>query len=727
MASSQKEILHFGVDSHHLIELGERLVAKPSIALAELVKNSYDADATFAKIRFLNVGKIGGTIEVEDDGEGMDYSDIREKWARIGTDYKERNPVSSKFGRTRTGRKGIGRFACRLISEELILTSISDKQGKLEKITATLDWGKLRPGKLVNDFSIEVVREEAPVSSAVGTRLVLKNTKTPWSIEDLESFKKEIFGLVNPFPWETKETFFENSEKRDPGFKIRVEAPEYPEVKGLLSEEILSASWGRLEGSTDEEGIPEYKLEITSTNERFEFHPPKKYKELGKSRFIIYMFSYKESPDVLDLTLNSMRRIGRLYGGVKVFLDGFRVFRYGEPSDDWLKLEFDRSQRQTRTRQELVGEVGELRRPMLSLPGNNQLFGAVFLSRVSNPKISPTVTRDRLLENAAFDELVEFTRLGIDWVTIKYAAYRAKERKAEEETLLEVDVVDVLGKIEDVVHKFYDLDKRSSELILRHIDLARDEFAKQEEKRISQISMLRVLASTGTMISVFDHEISVIIRRLDEIASDFQCFLEYLPTDRKDGFRVLLTRLRAWSYSLRELAGMIGLMLGKDSRLSKRELSIRSSVDRVFRPFKGYMDSNSIKPINEVPATLRTPPMYESELQSVLVNLMTNSIKAFGEKKNKQICVRGEETGDGVRILFLDTGGGLPPDKWEEVFEPFVTYSVPSLDFGVGTGLGLTIIRDIIGSYRGEVSFAVPPNGWSSCVVINLPKKVSSR
>ena len=73
--SSTSETLHFDVDSHLLLELGERLVSKPSVALAELVKNSYDADAPSVTIEFRNIGKKGGTIIVEDTGEGIPEAD----------------------------------------------------------------------------------------------------------------------------------------------------------------------------------------------------------------------------------------------------------------------------------------------------------------------------------------------------------------------------------------------------------------------------------------------------------------------------------------------------------------------------------------------------------------------------------------------------------------------------------------------------------------------------
>lgn len=720
----EREKLHFEVDSHLLLELGERLVARPSIALAELVKNSYDADSTSVTIHFLDVRNKGGTIILEDNGEGMTLLDVKTKWMRIGTDDKERNPISPKYKRTRTGRKGIGRFACRLISEKLILESVSKKDGGTEKIRGHFLWDELRSGRDVEDFEVEVSREVVAESTPTGTRLVLKGTRLPWSKEDLERFKKEILGLVNPFPWQSKEMPLSGFPRHDPGFKIQVEAPDYPHFEGLLSDDILRASWGRLEGTLDKDGVAIYNLTITPTGEQYDFRPSKRYTELGSASFTLYMFSLgKLTPKIPGITLSALRGLAREYGGVKVFLDGFRVFRYGEPGDDWLRLEFDRSRSLGRTPQELLGEAEGLKRPMLSIPGNNQLFGAVSVSRSENPKITPTVTRDRLLENPAFKQLREFVRLGIDWITVRYAAYRAKERKKEAEMRPKTDALSIINEIEKIIDEHStEIGSNTTIALQQYVSMAKEDLIAQREESISQISMLRVLASTGTMISVFDHEISLAGRRLVEMASDLQKFLRLIPLDHQDRFRVLLANLRAWEMNVKRLAGMIGLMLGKDARVQKRALSIHKAVEKIFDPFRLYMEDNHIKTLNAVSEFSRTPPMYEAELQSILVNLMTNAIKALADVEEKRICVKVEDTEDSVSILFLDSGSGLPRERWEEVFEPFVSYSVPSLDFGVGTGLGLAIVNDIIESYGGKVRFIDPPKGWSTCVRIDLPK-----
>src|SRR5437016_4694119 len=101
--------LTFTVDSRLLRELGERLVGRPHIALAELVKNSYDADASQVVVNFLP-----DRIEVLDDGHGMSPKDFEDKWLRIGSTHKEREAYSPRLHRPLTGSKGVGRLSVQL-------------------------------------------------------------------------------------------------------------------------------------------------------------------------------------------------------------------------------------------------------------------------------------------------------------------------------------------------------------------------------------------------------------------------------------------------------------------------------------------------------------------------------------------------------------------------------------------------------------------------------------
>ena len=100
--------LTFTVDSALLRELGECLIGRHHVALAELVKNSYDADANAVLINF---DPEDDTIEVIDDGHGMTYEEFKKFWMRIGTPHKSANPLSRKLGRPLTGSKGVGRLS----------------------------------------------------------------------------------------------------------------------------------------------------------------------------------------------------------------------------------------------------------------------------------------------------------------------------------------------------------------------------------------------------------------------------------------------------------------------------------------------------------------------------------------------------------------------------------------------------------------------------------------
>ena len=110
---------YFSIDSRLLFQLGEKLVADRAVALAELVKNSYDADATHGIVGMQQVKARGGTIVVEDNGTGITPAMFDQTWMRIATIDKELNPISSKYSRQKAGEKGIGRFACRRLSEIL--------------------------------------------------------------------------------------------------------------------------------------------------------------------------------------------------------------------------------------------------------------------------------------------------------------------------------------------------------------------------------------------------------------------------------------------------------------------------------------------------------------------------------------------------------------------------------------------------------------------------------
>lgn len=83
--ASETRTFQFAVDSALLGELGEKLVSTVHVALAELVKNSYDADATEVQVSIVPDSARAPRITVRDDGNGMSLDEVRTYWMKIGT------------------------------------------------------------------------------------------------------------------------------------------------------------------------------------------------------------------------------------------------------------------------------------------------------------------------------------------------------------------------------------------------------------------------------------------------------------------------------------------------------------------------------------------------------------------------------------------------------------------------------------------------------------------
>jgi HSP90 family molecular chaperone len=116
-----KHTINFTVDAALIQELGQRLIGQPQIALAELVKNSYDADAFTCRITFSK-----DRIEINDDGHGMALDEFRNYWMRIATTHKLEDRHSRKLKRPLTGSKGIGRLAAQFLAKDLTLETSAE-------------------------------------------------------------------------------------------------------------------------------------------------------------------------------------------------------------------------------------------------------------------------------------------------------------------------------------------------------------------------------------------------------------------------------------------------------------------------------------------------------------------------------------------------------------------------------------------------------------------------
>ncbi|MGA9098009.1 MAG: ATP-binding protein [Methanotrichaceae archaeon] len=840
---AQETDAFFEVDSRLLLQLGEKLVKDRAVALAELVKNSYDADATKVKICMYNIKEPGGTIVVEDNGAGMSLSNFQKTWMRIATIDKENNPVSNIYKRDRAGEKGIGRFACRSLSKILILKSIAKAEsGNKEELNATFNWESFKSGFDINKIPVAISTRILNSDVQTGTTLTLKNTNGSWSSKDIKHLRNELRELINPTTFESKEVNIEY----DPGIKMEFDIPEFPTQEEDLDAAFFKHSWARLIGSVDQDGVAEYSLELRDGGFRT-FKREEQFNYIKDVNFETRIFSYdSEYFKSSDWSLSRAAKIGRERGGIRVYADRFRIFGYGTRGDDWLRLNYDRARSVAQLDKEVDGfKERKEDRPGLRIFRNEHLFGHVTFRRESNNLLEITINRERLIENEAFNELMHFVRLGIDFSTVIYSNYVYKKQKEKNEkiklekealTRAEEDVIrkakeerenaeEAIRLAEEEKRKAEEAskrieeerrraeedrrkaeeDRRKAEKIRRDLEERKlenqhkkdsklidelnrakkteqdsvkaeleakrveEEKIKGEEKakktlhekreeteqifRVMQgkrekieneisslheekkkksdelfeqeLSQLRVLASTGTLILVFQHELNAVITNMDDISGDLLEFINKSNSAEKDMYKEDLEAINERVVLVKEFSSLLDLTSSHESRSEKRPWALRPIIEDITKYLRWYAKKHDITcNYDAVEEDLHVPSMYKSELSSILHNLMTNAFKAVRQQPVRLIDVRGfeDEAANKIRIQFLDTGKGLEKEKWEEVFEPFVSYSEPDMEFGSGTGLGLKIVRDLVRTYDGDVSFITPPENWKTCIEIVFPR-----
>ncbi len=301
--------------------LGEELISDEPVALVELVKNSYDADASHVEVRF-NQDDSGtfNEIVVSDDGIGMDLKTVLEGWFEPGTIFK-RKKEESPSGRILQGAKGIGRFAAARLAELMYLES--KKRRAQNGVCVLLDWQQFDEKVYLDEVSVEYEERYIP-NLKNGTILTLCNLRKDWTEEDFDELYYRLSRLISPF----KEISGFSISLRVPGLHSgNVEPPEFilePEyyLKGLLDNEGYFS--GEIHAKRKAEKIPKRKLGDAGS---FPFC----------GSFEVEIRAWDRERDDLepiaektDLTITEIRRILTSYSGVSIYRDGFRVHPYGQ-------------------------------------------------------------------------------------------------------------------------------------------------------------------------------------------------------------------------------------------------------------------------------------------------------------------------------------------------------------------------------------------------------------
>ena len=358
--------INFTVDAALLRELGARLIGRSYIALAELVKNSYDADAVNCRIEFMD-----NQITVSDDGHGMTSEEFQECWMRVGTTHKTEKAVSRQLGRPLTGSKGIGRLSVQFLADELTLES-SSQTDSFRYLYAIVDWTTIDTAKDLNTVAVlwemRTGRPHYPNGAPTGTRVVLRNLRSTWSADDIEKLGQDVWILQSPFdrpraarpapPTRTAQDFY-----------VDVDAPGIARAKNRFNKlhDALFRNWrARIRGSLErgrsgenatisvrfKAGYPDglandkdfrevVNLPVTVTDR--DPGSLSATSAIDNSTFEILVFK-TEGRQAEGVTVGDMRGYLRSFGNVSIYDAGFRLPYYGS-THDWLGIAEDQGRR----------------------------------------------------------------------------------------------------------------------------------------------------------------------------------------------------------------------------------------------------------------------------------------------------------------------------------------------------------------------------------------------
>ena len=743
----------FTVDSALLSELGEKLVGSPYIALLELIKNAYDADAFEAKISIKD-NKDCVETRIEDNGIGMSFEQVKNYWMKIATVNKTLNPVSKRYGRIKSGAKGIGRFSCRRLGSKLsLVTTAQIASGQYETTQLTIDWNRFRSGLSLDEIKVKCTHE-LKTASKTGTVLTIQDIdKTILSAMDWNYVKRHCAILV------TNRGIKRNGFERDPGFNLVFDFPN-GDNKGYknLREEILDAGWGTVTAVVGPTGIANFTLEAMGFK-TVQCSSKYRYNELKGARLKIGVLvdDRAQMRNARILSLGAMRNVLDEWGGVFVRHNGIRVSPYGEKSDDWLSIDKDRGLRRTISAEnDLIDMAMSLRgaspnRYLLQLLSSRSYVGDVEVSS-SNRNLVVKTSREGFLETKAFEELRRFARFAVDFATLYRDAYLTQKTAHEAERKMK-DFVAAIAKAQEakVAGKHDEASyteterkafsyirselenvrssNRGNTALVRQIDVlskATDAIQSINDQRANELSRFRLIASTSTLLSIFAHDVRAYL-------SDMGRAIDLLNgiTGKNETISEVAEILKTNQENFSRLVNMTLSVAVPSPDAQMTSLSIKPRIKSAVACFSKICTDYSIDiDFSDVPQIIRTRPMFESELLAILMNVLSNSIKATiaASVKNRRIKLSACHYGDKIKIVCVDNGVGVDLKTAAELFKYNVmdpnkvlyeqlSKRVNQGDgflLGMGSGIGLNIVKNIVDRMNGMANFVAPTKGWST-------------
>lgn len=660
-----------------IILLGEQLIHDKKIALSELVKNAYDADASKVEIRITR-----DKIIISDDGCGMDIDTIKNVWLRPGVSNKKnavkKGEVTSKYKRAPIGEKGIGRLGSHKLGE---VVEVFSKNSSKEEVHFKMDWRDIESASNVEDLSpISVSENDIPMmfKEHTGTKIIISSLRDVWGEQDMQQLADNLHGLMRPF--HTKDDFSINFYYDDiPYEETLIKTIDFVKKNALYYFKVtfdhekindfvykfipwdslnkMTPRAVTLKSCTKEEQnllnlLSKDIKELIGTDDHIS------YNQIGEVSFEGYIHDLgipllRQEFDRIQI--KSIRDYMNNYGGIRVYRDGLRVFNYGEKGNDILGLDLKR-----------------VNAPVKKI-SSNQLLATIDIDRRNSSGLIEKTNREGFIHNSTYGYFKKCLEYIMETITtmrledkeqIKYAHLT----KAEDKVSIENKIQEIKGVISSSNLGDAEQSKINEKL---------DSFTKEFE----QIKNMFLQASTTGLNLTF------IVHELDKV-------IVYLEDNIKTGNLVNISK--AFKYlKATVIAYKRTIRLDKERKLHTIQSIINQSVFSFNFRFKNH----------NIQIDFDLDPELEIIAKKNLIigavnNIFDNSIywlKKY-EVKEKKIFIKSYADDKFINLVIADNGKGFNID-FDTALRPFITGRNDESSMGIG----LHLVKVIMEAHRGVI------------------------
>lgn len=695
--------------------IGDQLVTDKKIAVIEIIKNCYDADAEDVQVLFYNINNIGNPylpddqlpyIEIRDNGVGMTLDTIQNVWMRPATpnklSKKKQNLNFTTKGRIIQGEKGVGRFAVHKLGEKIHLYTKAKNE---DEVKLSLDFTEFNPEtidlfnqpnedyKLLKDVKSNWTVHNPPeeIHSLSGTLIRIMHLREKWTSKDFLSLSKAIKKLIPPYDPNSQK--FNIKISKDFNVTMYIDGEKYNADSIVSFEDVIDRAPFIMNGTINETGDIAFNYHSIHNNRKVNKTLSLLNKEqISKNGYDLY--SYKEWFSKINRELNVGSIHFSLYAYdlnnrdktiitkemldfikdnfVYVFRDGVRVYPFGEKEYDWLELDKLRS----------VVKAG-------AFPSYNDLIGFIYISQNQNPSLKDATNRQGMMNiDGAYDDFRYLILAAAEILNTESKIDKEKRKTEKNKSVIEAD---------KIIHNSLSALRKSLEKIddtetLKKVDTFIDSVEKYNEIVKDRITTVEDLAGLGMAVEKASHDALLLISKM---SSNIKSFIDKVNsksyTDKE-----LLALFHELDENLTFVYDEMQILqpLYKIQRKQIQDVSLTESIEKVLGYYKRELKQFKVNIEKDNDIVIKTNPGL---ILQVIINLLDNAIYWVNTNNHKEKKITFSISSENETLIIADNGPGIREDITPMIFNEFFSLKAN------GRGLGLYIVKEILLRIGAEI------------------------